>query len=204
MILANGLFYGYFGNGSDEEFVNKVLNETYDHKYKQRVFVNDDWLDSEYNDIKMLEKMGFNREKIREMQKDDFEKTLKDGKYREYFPNMTNLYEKMETLEKEKHRSLYVGFSKTEKKADLSKRINSPFRYNKKKVKDQITYLNDRLLFDALRVLKGLSSLEFKELDDMITPRYLAKLRSSWLSMSKKNRNKLLALMKLPNDKEEW
>ena len=204
LILSHGLFYGFFDDESDEKFINEILNDAYDHRSKQRVFVNNEWNDNFYNDIKLLDRKGIDWGKIREEMGANFEEKLKDDRYGELFPNTKKLYEKMETLEKEKHRSLYVGFPKTGKKADLSKRISSPFRFSKKKVEDQITYVNDRLLFDALRVLKGFSSLEFRELDDMITPRYVVNLHKIWPLITKKNRSELLSLMKLPNDKEDY
>jgi AbiV family abortive infection protein len=54
--LSDALFYGYFEGGSDEAFIVDFLSETYDHRLKQRVFLNHSWLDVSYADMQRLKK----------------------------------------------------------------------------------------------------------------------------------------------------
>jgi AbiV family abortive infection protein len=201
MAVSHGLFYGWFETGQEDKFINEVLNATYDHRSKQRSFLNYVWFDSFTKDIALLAEKDIDYKKILEQIIGDFERKLEDDKWGRYFPNQRKLYYRMNALEKEKHKSLYVGFPKKGRNADLSKGIISPFKVNKKKVENQITLLNDHLLLEALQVLKGVSELDFEELNGMITSRYAAKLHKSWPLMINKNRGVILKLKKMPNDK---
>ncbi len=201
MTLSHGLFYNYFEFGSDEDFVNKVINGTYDHRLKQRVFANYDWHDYFTADLLLLKKKGVDSEKLLNDIKVNFEEKLEDDRWGKYFPNLKKFYNRQNMLEKEKHRSLYVGFPKKGRNADLSKRLISPFTVGKKKAENQITFLNDHLLLEALKVIKGVSDFDFEELQDRITPGYVAKLRKSWSQMSGKNRRVILQLTNMPDDK---
>jgi AbiV family abortive infection protein len=146
MILSHGLFYNFFASGSDEIFINKILNETYDHRLKQRIFVNNDWHESYYNDVKRLKAKNIDYSKVLDEKGMDFERIIRDKAWSKHFPNMKKLYEKINTLEKDKHKSSYVGFSKKGGNVDLSKRLSSPFNFSQKKVENQITYLDSCIL----------------------------------------------------------
>jgi AbiV family abortive infection protein len=201
-LLSHGLYYGYFDFGSDENFVNTVLSETYIHKAKQRSFMSVELQESFLDDYVLL---GDNVELNKTLREsgENIGKTILSTKWGKYFPNSKKLYKKLYMLEYDKHRSLYVGFPKKDKTINLSGRLISPFEFSKKKVKDQITYLNDYLLSDALKVLKGFGGLDFDELEDMITSRYVTKLHKNWPFMAKKNRSRFLKWMKMPNDIDE-
>lgn len=199
--LSNGLFYGSFSIDVDEAFISEVLSDTYNHRSKQRIFLNYDWSDSFSRDLFLLKKKNLDHNKIRAEVTDNFEEKLKDKKWRKYFPNTKKLVDRINLLEHEKHKSLYVGFPKKGRYPDFDKRIMTPFKVNRKKVEGQITLLNDYLLSDGLGVLKGFSSLDFEELEDMITSKYVSSLHRSWPLITKKNRSKFLKWMKLPNDK---
>ncbi len=202
--LSHALFYNNI-KSNDDEIMAEILHETYDHRKKQRIFVNHSWHDNLYSDMKRINKKGLNfgilykrfigeRENI----------NLNDPDIKKYFPNMRKHYLLLSTLENLKQNSLYVGFPKKRGLgADLSKKINSPFRFGRKIAENHITILNDYLLIEALQVMKGMSSFENWEQDltDMITTKYITRLRQKWPRNNKNNRKKLLELIKYPDDK---
>jgi AbiV family abortive infection protein len=204
--LSNALFYGYFEGSSDEAFIADFLNDMYDHRLKQRVFLNQSWHEVMYTDMQRLKKKNLDIDALyqRFMVKLP-EPNFDDPEFGEYFPNIRKHYRQLHGLESLKQKSLYVGFPrKRGAGSDFSVKLHSPFRIGRRTAENQITTLNDHLLIEALGVLKGTSGFESweEELTIMITPNYVRQLRKSWPLISNKNLTKIEMLSQLPDDKD--
>jgi AbiV family abortive infection protein len=204
--LSNALFYRFFDEGNDESFIADFLRETYDHRTKQRAFLNQGWHDVMYKDMRRMNQQGLDFKSIflRFFDKRD-EPNIDDPEFGKYFPNLKEHYEQLHSLETLKQNSFYVGYPKKRGiGSDLSVRLRTPFQIGRKKAEDQITTLNDHFLLDALRVLKGVSSFEYyeEEIAAMITPKYVRGLKQSWPKIAHKNRKLIEELTQMPTDKE--
>ena len=204
--LARALFYGYFEGGNDESFVADFLSNTYDHRMKQRIFLNQSWHDVMSADMKMLKKKKLDIDTLHKtFMGKPAEPNIDDPEFGKYFPNMKRFYQRLYSLESLKQNSLYVGFPrKRGAGSDFSVKVNSPFRVGRKTAETQITALNDHILVKALGVLKGTSSFESweEELKTMVTPKYVKQLRKNWPRIGKNNRAIIEKLSRLPDDRD--
>jgi AbiV family abortive infection protein len=204
--LSHALFYGFFEGDNDEEFIAGFLKDMYDHRMKQRVFLNQSWHDVMYADMQRLKKKHLDYDTLyqRFMGKRP-EPNFDDPEFRKYFPNMRKHYRQLHGLESLKQNSLYVGFPrKRGAGSDFSVKLHSPFRIGRRTAENQITTLNDHLLIEALGVLKGTSGFEAweEELTVMITPKYVRQLRKNWPWIATKNRATVEKLSQLPDDQD--
>lgn len=204
MLLSHGLFYGYFDEGQDENFISEVMKDTYNHRAKQSVFMNSKWHEVYFSDTDELQKQNIDYGEILKSMPNFNEPNFNNPKFEKYFPNLRNFYKKLHALDINKQDSFYVGYPKKKGgDADIEKKLRSPFRIGKKNTEEQITILNDHILLQALRVLKGVSGFENgqEELDAMITPAFIKRLRDNWKKINKKNKKLITELSKLPNGK---
>ncbi len=106
--LSHALFYGYFEGRNDEAFVADFLSNTYDHRIKQRIFLNQSWHDVMYTDMKILKKkkLDFDTLYKRFMPK-PAEPNINDPEFGKYFPNMKRYYRQLYSLESLKQHSEY-------------------------------------------------------------------------------------------------
>lgn len=205
MSLSHGLFYGYFDDGQDENFISMVMKQTYDHRIKQSVFMNFDWHEVLHADMVRLKKQNLDFGDLFEKFLPYFNEPNYDSpEYEAYFPNLRKFYKRLHSLDINKQDSFYVGYPKKKGgNADIEKKLRSPFRIGRKKAEEQITILNDHILLEALRVLKGVSGFDDgeEELDAMITPRFVKQIQKNWSKVGKNNVKLVAKLSKLPNDK---
>jgi AbiV family abortive infection protein len=204
--LSHAVFYGYFEDGSDEAFIANFLRDTYDHRIKQRVFLNQSWHDVVYADMQRLKKKNLDYDAIyQRFMANHSEPNYDDPEFGKHFPNTRKHYRQLHSLERLKQNSLYVGFPKKRGAgSDFSNKLNSPFRVGRRIAENQITTLNDHLLIEALGILKGTSGFEAweEELTELITPTYVRKLMKNWPLIASKNRAKIQELIQLPDDKD--
>lgn len=206
--LSDALFYGYFEGGSEEEeaLIADFMRNTYDHRMKQRVFLNQSWHNVTYADKQKLKKQKLDYDALyqRFMAK-RVEPNIDDPEFGKYFPNTKRFYQQLQSLESLKQNSLYVGFPrKRGTGSDFSTKVNSPFRVGRKMAESQIAALNDHILIQALGVLKGTSGFESweEELNAMFTPKFVKQLRKNWPLIGKNNRAVIEQLSRLPDDKD--
>lgn len=205
MALSHGLFYDYFDKGQDEDFISMVMKQTYDHRIKQAIFMNFDWLDVLYADEVRLKKQNIDSSILFEKFYPHFhEPNYNNPEFEKYFPNLGKFYKRLHSLDTNKQDSFYVGYPKKKGgNADIEKKLRSPFRITRKKAEEQITILNDYILLEALKVLKGAS--EFgdgeEELDEMITPKFIKQIRTNWKIVGKRKAKWIAELSKLPDNK---
>jgi AbiV family abortive infection protein len=106
-------------------------------------------------------------------------------------------------LERIKQDATYVGFPRKGKRADLTKRVRTPFRTSRRTTEQLITEVNDFLVTLALGTRKGLYILDIPEIHDWISqPQFEAHLRRAWPRMRKSVARRIRAIERL-DDQEE-
>jgi AbiV family abortive infection protein len=204
--LSHALYYGYFEGGSDDAFIADFLSDMYDHRIKQRVFLNQSWHDVMYADMQRLKKKNLDYDALyKRFMAILPEPNFDDPEFGIYFPNMRKHYRQLHGLESLKQNSLYVGFPrKRGAGSDISAKLHSPFKVGRRTAENQITTLNDHILIQALGVLKGTSGFEIweEELTAMITPKYVRELRKNWARIANHNLAIIRKLSQLPDEKD--
>ncbi len=104
-------------------------------------------------------------------------------------------------IESEKQNSIYVGLVKKGRKINFDGKLTTPFRFDEKKAKRQITLLNDALLIRILGTIKGVFGIDSEEVEELMTRDLFMDLRSSWEHISPTTKKKIIKLEAFDDEK---
>lgn len=110
-----------------------------------------------------------------------------------------NFFESIYKGEQEilKQNSVYIGLERNKRKINLKSRINNPLKINEKKAQDQITSINDCLLYFILGAIKEAYCVDADSVEELLNEHLYNKLKKLWPYIHYKTKVKLAKLDKL-------
>lgn len=155
--LAHGLHYDHFNSEQEEDLISQTLKQTYDHRIKQRVFMNFGWHEVFSADIKKLDEKNIDFSTVFNKLSPHFDEPNFDSlEFEKYFPNLRRFYKRMYALDTSKLDSFYVGFPKKKGgDADFEKRLRPPFSIGRKKSRSPNHCLKRLYSYRSIASIKG-------------------------------------------------
>jgi AbiV family abortive infection protein len=101
------------------------------------------------------------------------------------------------SVERDKQSAFYVGLPRTGRRINMNGRISSPSQVTRRQAESQITLVNDFFVVLTAGTLGEAYIVDIEEMDTVLTPELLNRLRTNWPKMSpiaKRRHNVLIRL----------